>query len=100
AGAALAKALGLIAAQIAEDSERLDADWDAAAPELDAHSVAAYLERHGNRIGSPAVRRLLEQSIRTEYGAEPDAARALQLACNLPSVDGEGYEVLGTGDER
>jgi monoamine oxidase len=100
AEATLAAALAPIAAQIAEDSERLDADWDAAAPELDALSVAAYLDRHGNRIGDPAVRRLLEQSIRTEYGAEPDGASALQLIFNLPTVDGDAYEVLGTSDER
>ena len=89
-----------IAAQIAEDSERLDADWEAAAPELDAQSAAAYLDRHGNLIGDPAVRRLLEQTVRTEYGAEPDEASALQLIWNLPTVDGQAYEVLGTSDER
>ena len=100
AEAELAEALAPIAAQIAEDSERLDAEWDAVAPELDALSVAAYLDRHGNRIGSPAARRLLEQSIRTEYGAEPGAASALQLIFNLPTVDGDAYEVLGTSDER
>ena len=63
-------------------------------------SVAAYLDRHGNLIGDAAVRRLLEQTIRTEYGAEPDEASALQLIFNLPTVDGEAYEVLGTSDER
>ena len=41
AQASLARALAPIAAQIAEDSERLDADWDTAAPEIDALSVAA-----------------------------------------------------------
>jgi monoamine oxidase len=97
---ALAAALAPIAAQIAEDSERLDADWEAAAPALDALSVAAYLDRHGNLIGDPAARRLLEQSIRTEYGAEPDQASALELIFNLPTVDGQAYEVLGTSDER
>lgn len=96
----LAAALAPIAAQIAEDSERLDADWEAAAPEIDALSAAAYLDRHGNLIGDPAVRRLLEQSIRTEYGAEPEQASALELIFNLPTVDGQAYEVLGTSDER
>lgn len=100
AEADLARALGPIAAQIAEDSERLDAAWDTAAPELDALSAAAYLERHGNLIGDAAARRLLEQSIRTEYGAEPGEASALQLIWNLPTVDGEAYETLGTSDER
>ncbi len=100
AQANLAQALGPIAAQIAEDSARVDADWDSAGRELDAQSVAAYLDRHGNLIGDAAVRRLLEQSIRTEYGAEPDEASALQLIWNLPTVDGEAYEVLGNSDER
>ncbi|HEU4650854.1 MAG TPA: FAD-dependent oxidoreductase, partial [Croceibacterium sp.] len=97
---ALARALGPIAAQIADDSERLDADWEAAARELDALSVAAYLDRHGSAIGSPAARRLLEQSIRTEYGAEPEQASALELIWNLPTVNGDAYETLGASDER
>jgi monoamine oxidase len=100
AEAALAAALGPIAAQIAIDSERLDADWEAAAPELDALSAAAYLDRHGNLVGDPAARRLLEQTIRTEYGAEPGEASALQLIFNLPTVNGEAYEALGSSDER
>src|SRR5687768_4784210 len=41
---ALAAALAPIAAQIAEDSERLDADWEASAPEIDALSAAVYLD--------------------------------------------------------
>ena len=96
----LAEALAPIAALIAQDSERLDADWEAAAPELDRMSVAAYLDRHAAAIDDPAVRRLLEQTVRTEYGAEPDQASALQLIFNLPTVDGEAYEVLGASDER
>lgn len=96
----LASALGPIAAQIAQDSARLDADWDAVAPEIDALSVSAYLDRHAALLGEPAIRRLLEQSVRTEYGAEPGEASALQLIFNLPTVEGEAYEVLGTSDER
>ena len=97
---ALADALGPIAAQIAEDSERLDADWEAAAPELDHESAAAYLDRHGNLIADVTARRLIEQTVRTEYGAEPGEASALQLIFNLPTVDGDAYEALGTSDER
>jgi monoamine oxidase len=100
AQAGLADALGPIAAQIADDARRLDADWDGAGRELDALSVAAYLERHGNLLGDRAVLRLLEQTIRTEYGAEPDQASALELIWNLPIVDGEAYETLGNSDER
>jgi monoamine oxidase len=100
APAELARALGPIAAQIARDSERLDSDWVANAPAIDALSVAAYLDQHDDLIGDPAIRRLLEQSIRTEYGAEPEQASALALLWNLPTVDGEAYEVLGNSDER
>jgi monoamine oxidase len=100
AESALAEALGPIATQIAEDSERLDADWEAAAPDLDRESAAAYLDRHGNLLADVSARRLLEQTVRTEYGAEPDEASALQLIFNLPTVDGEAYEALGTSDER
>jgi monoamine oxidase len=100
AEAALAAALAPIAKQIAEDSARLDADSKTAAPELDRLSAAAYLDRHGNLIGELAVHRLLEQTIRTEYGAEPAQASALELIWNLPTVDGQAYEVLGNSDER
>ena len=100
AEATLAAALGPIAAQIAEDAARVDADWEGAGVEIDRLSVAAYLDRHGNRIGEPAVRRLLEQSIRTEYGCEPGEASALELLWNLPTVEGQAYEVLGDSDER
>jgi monoamine oxidase len=100
AEARLADALGPIAAQIAEDSERLDADWETAAPDIDALSVAAYLDRHGNRIGDPLARHLLEQTIRTEYGTEPGEASALELIWNLPTVEGQAYEALGNSDER
>jgi monoamine oxidase len=96
AEATLAAALGPIAAQIAEDSERLDTDWEAVAPELDALSVAAYLDRHGNKLGDATARRLLEQSIRTEFGAEPDEASAIELIWNLPTVDGQAYELSAT----
>jgi monoamine oxidase len=100
AEAELAHALAPIAGQIARDSERLDADWDAAGPELDAVSVTAYLDKYAALVGSAAVRRLLEQTIRTEYGAEPDGASALELIWNLPTVDGDAYETLGNSDER
>src|SRR5690606_37844592 len=98
--AAFAAALAPIAAQIATDSERLDGNYEAVAQELDALSVAAYLDRHAQLILDPTVRRLLEQSIRTEYGAEPHEASALQLIFNLPTVDGEAFEILGESDEH
>lgn len=96
----LSEALAPIADQIAADSARLDAEWEAAAAMLDALSVADYLDRHADRIALPEVRALLEQSIRTEFGVEPGAASALLLIFNLPTVDGADYEVLGASDER
>jgi len=97
---ALAAALAPIAGQIAKDSERIDADSDKALAEIDALSVRGYLDKHRALISDPAVRRLLEQSIRTEYGAEPHEASALQLIFNLPTVNGEAFEILGESDER
>ena len=90
-----------IAAQIAEDSERLDADWEAAAPELDALSVAAYLDRHGNRDRRPRGRAACS-SRRSAPNTAPSPTRRArsQLIWNLPTVDGEAYEVLGNSDER
>ncbi len=97
---ALVAALGPMAAQIAADSEALDAGGPAVAAGLDRISVADYLDAHAARLQSPGVRALLEQSIRTEFGVEPAEASALLLIFNLPTVDGEAYEVLGGSDER
>lgn len=51
-------------------------------------------------IPAPWVRRLLEATSRTEYGVEPDQASAIGLIFNLPTVDGQRFEVLGGADER
>jgi monoamine oxidase len=45
------------------------------------------------------IRDLIENSIRTEYGVEADESSALQLLFNLPTVEGQDVEVLGTSDE-
>lgn len=97
---ALADALGPIAARIAADADRLDSDFARVAPVLDRLSVAQYLDRHAALIADPRIRRLLEASIRTEYGAEPADASALQLIFNLPTVHGRRIEVLAGSDER
>lgn len=95
----LARLLGPLAARIARDSERIDADPRASAA-IDSLSVAQYLDRHAKLIPDQRIRRLIEASIRTEYGAEPEAASALQLIFNLPTVKGEHVEVLAGSDER
>ncbi|TKD53240.1 flavin monoamine oxidase family protein [Sphingomonas baiyangensis] len=97
---ALAEALRPIAAQIASDADRLDRDYAAVAAELDRLSVAAYLDRHAALLPEPWVRDLLAMSCRTEYGAEPHDATALELVFNLPTVGSERVEVLGGSDER
>ncbi len=97
--AELAEALRPIAAQIGRDADRIDAE-PAALIELDSISIATYLDRHAALLPLPWVRRLLEASGRTEYGAEPDATSALSLIFNLPTVDGTRADVLGGSDER
>lgn len=95
---ALADDLRDIAKRITEDSDRLDKDYDAVAREIDALSVRQYLDAHGLRSGD--ARDALEAGIRTEYGAEPDEASALELLFNLPTVDGERLTRLSLSDER
>ncbi|MCP3729515.1 FAD-dependent oxidoreductase [Sphingomonas sp. MG17] len=97
--AELVKLLTPLAARIARDSEAVDASSRAAAV-IDNLSVKQYLDRHAALLPDPRIRRLIEASIRTEYGAEPDEASALQLIFNLPTVKGEHIEVLAGSDER
>lgn len=94
----LAEGLRDIARRITEDSDRLDRDYDAVAREIDALSVRQYLDAHGLRSGD--ARDALEAGIRTEYGAEPGEASALELLFNLPTVDGERLTRLSLSDER
>jgi monoamine oxidase len=96
----VAEALRPIAEQITEDADRLDADFDAVAPELDALSVKEYLDVNSDKIGEPFIRALLENTIRTEFGVEPDDSSALQLIFVLPTVEGTRVEILGYSDEK
>lgn len=96
--AEVAASLAAIAQQIADDAALLDDDYDQFAPEFDQLSVADYLDIHADKIPDPFVRNLLEQSIRTEYGVEPEASSALQLLFNLPTVDGDSVEVLSSDE--
>ncbi|HKT14666.1 MAG TPA: NAD(P)/FAD-dependent oxidoreductase [Allosphingosinicella sp.] len=95
---ALAEGLRVIAAQITADADRLDADHRTVGAEIDALSVAGYLDRHG--LASGDARDAIEAAIRTEYGAEPDQASALELLFNLPTVDGARVTRLSLSDER
>lgn len=96
--AALARALRGIAARITADSDRLDQDYEAVGREIDALSVADYLDRYGLAAGD--ARDALEAGIRTEYGAEPHEASALELLFNLPTVDGVRLTRISLSDER
>jgi monoamine oxidase len=95
--AALADALRGIAHQIDLDHRRIDED-EAAVREIDAMSAEDYLTRHGLPAGD--VRDALEAGIRTEYGAEPRDASALELLWNLPKVDGRHVSRISVSDER
>lgn len=99
-GEQMVQGLGAIAAQIGRDADRLDRDPVRVARELDALSIADYLQRHAALVPDQWARQLLEASSRTEYGAEPDRVSALGLIFNLPTVQGQRVEVLGGADER
>lgn len=96
----LVEAMRGIAGQIGKDADRLDKDYARVSPELDRMSIAQYLDRHAALIAEPWARRLLEGTSRTEYGAEPAHASAIELIFNLPTVAGQRFEVLGGSDER
>jgi monoamine oxidase len=95
----LAEDLRPLAAAIAADAAALDADFAAAAPALDAISVSQYLDRHHNLV--PAyVRKLMDATLRTEFGQDPAQASAIELIFNLPVADGRHLQVIGSSDER
>ncbi|MGH6650587.1 MAG: flavin monoamine oxidase family protein [Sphingopyxis sp.] len=91
--------LRAIAAQIGKDAAALDADYEKVAPALDALSVTAYLDQYA-ALMKPHVRAFLEATIRTEFGAEPGQASAIELLFNLPVVDGKQAELISLSDER
>ncbi|MEA5533371.1 NAD(P)/FAD-dependent oxidoreductase [Crocosphaera sp. XPORK-15E] len=95
----LGKLLEPIAKQIADDGSKLDKDFEKFAPTLDVLSVTQYLDNHSDKIEQSVVRALLESSIRTEYGVEPENSSALQLIINLLKVSDNKVEVLGNSDE-
>ncbi len=99
AQAELARLLTPLAARIGQDSEAVDTN-PLVARVIDNMSVTQYLDRHAALIADPRIRALIESSIRTEYGAEADAASALQLIFNLPTVKGQHIEMLAGSDER
>jgi monoamine oxidase len=97
--AAVADKLRPLATQILADAIALDEDFDRVARRLDRLSVTQYLNQYDDLIPEPFIRVLIENSIRTEYGVEPEDSSALQLIFNLPLVEGNEVEVLGASDE-
>ncbi|HEY9878319.1 MAG TPA: FAD-dependent oxidoreductase [Leptolyngbyaceae cyanobacterium] len=95
----VAEKLRPLAKQIVADAIRLNGNYDQVAPEFDRLSVTQYLDSHADKISAPFVRRLIEETIRTEYGVEPSQSSALQLLFNLPVVKGNEVKVLGASDE-
>ncbi|PSN11775.1 FAD-dependent oxidoreductase [filamentous cyanobacterium CCT1] len=93
----LIAALGPIADQIGQDADLLEEDFDWYATIFDALSVADYLDLHSDKIPEGYVRALLETTIRTEYGVEPEASSALQLLFNLPTV-ADGVEPISSDE--
>ncbi len=97
--AEVADRLRPLAAQIGQDAKRLDENFDQVAPRFDSISVADYLDTYASKIPEPFIRKLIENTIRTEYGVEPNQSSALELLANLPTVEGNEVEVLGASDE-
>ncbi|MBD0335879.1 MAG: FAD-dependent oxidoreductase [Cyanobacteria bacterium Co-bin13] len=97
--AELADWLQPLAAQMAADSALLDQDFEQYAPQFDRLSVTDYLNQHVDKIPQPFVRVLVENSVRTEYGVEPNQSSALQLLFLLPAVENGQIDVISSSDE-
>ncbi|HEY9827322.1 MAG TPA: NAD(P)/FAD-dependent oxidoreductase [Stenomitos sp.] len=97
--AQIAEALRPLARQIGKDAALLDRNYDQYAPQFDLLSVAQYLTQHADKIPKPFIRELIENTIRTEYGVEPENSSALQLLFLLPTVKGQAVDVLSYSDE-
>ncbi|MDJ0707019.1 MAG: NAD(P)/FAD-dependent oxidoreductase [Leptolyngbyaceae cyanobacterium MO_188.B28] len=88
-----------LAQQIAADAALLDQDYDKFAPIFDRISATQYLDTHADKIPQPFIRTLMESTIRTEYGGEPDESAALQFLFILPTVNGQAVDLLSYSDE-
>ena len=95
----IAEKLRSLAGQIAFDANLLDKNFDRFVAQFDSISVSNYLDQHADKIPEPFIRVLIENTIRTEYGVEPQESSALQLLFNLPTVEGNQVEILGNSDE-
>lgn len=88
-----------LAARIGADAAAVEQDFDANAPRFDAMSVRQYLDAAGAAV-APRARALVEATIRTEYGSEPDEVSALELFFNLPGIAHDRVALISGSDER
>lgn len=88
-----------LAARISADAEAVTSDFEANAPRFDALSVRQYLDMAG-AAASPRARALVEATIRTEFGSEPDEVSALELFFNLPTITDGKVALISGSDER
>lgn len=98
--AKVAERFRALARRIGRDAAKLDEDPDRFYPHFDKLSAKEYLDQNAALIPEPWVRELIEQSVRSEYGVEPDQASSLVFIYNLPVVKGKEFEMLGGSDER
>ncbi len=88
-----------LAARIAADAAAVDADFDTHGTRFDMMSVRQYLDA-ASAAASPRARALVEATIRTEFGSEPDEVSALELFFNLPAIDTDRVALISGSDER
>jgi monoamine oxidase len=94
----VAENLRPLAAQINADAGLLEQDSDRYTAKFDSISVAEYLDQHQDKIPESFIRTLIENTIRTEYGVEPEESSTLQLLYNLPSVEKDELEILASDE--
>jgi len=93
----LVRSLAGLAARIAEDAAALEADPEAALRKIDAQSVTQYLD--AAKV-PPLPRALIEATLRTEFGQDPDEASAIELIWNLPVIEKDDLKLISSSDER
>jgi monoamine oxidase len=95
----IAEKLRALASQIGKDAALLDQDFDKSAPQFDQLSVTQYLDQHADKIPEPFIRDLIENTVRSEFGAEPGECSALQYVQLLPTVQGQAVDLISDSDE-
>lgn len=100
AEADVAGAFREMARRIGRDAAKLDSKPDRYTPVFDDLSAKAYIDQNADAIPAPWVRELIEETVRTEYGVEPEGASSLAFLYNLPTVNGQEVELLAGRDEQ